>query len=240
MNSHASTKDKGMPPAITFVYMGRIVGNCYIIRTEIGFILIDTGRGSKRTRLEKELDTLGCRPGNLNLILLTHGDFDHTGNCAYLRDMFGTKIAMHADDSGMVEYGDMFYNRKTGGFLIKGIVNLLFRIRKFKPDYFVDDGYDLSEYGLDAKVIHLPGHSKGSIGVLTASGDLFCGDLFVNIKKPELNSIIDDPMEASASAEKLRGYEIRMVYPGHGRPFPMNLMTSRRDEEPVPGQHFVG
>lgn len=206
--------------------MGRIVGNCYIIRTEIGFILIDTGRASKRTRLEKELDAVGCKPGNLNLIILTHGDFDHTGNCAYIRDKFGAKIAMHRDDSGMVEYGDMFYNRKTGGFLIKNIVNLLFRIRKFKPDLMVDDGYDLSKYGFNAKIIHLPGHSKGSIGVLTASGDLFCGDLFVNTKKPELNSIIDDPVEANASTEKLRGYEVRTVYPGHGKPFRMNSMTS--------------
>jgi hydroxyacylglutathione hydrolase len=215
-----------MTHTVKFVYMGRIVGNCYIIRTEIGFILIDTGRASKRIRLEKELDTAGCRPGDLNLIILTHGDFDHTGNCAYIRDRFGAKIAMHRDDSGMVEYGDMFCNRKTGGFLIKNVVNLLFRIEKFKPDLMVDDGYDLSKHGFNAKIIHLPGHSKGSIGVLTSSGDLFCGDLFVNTKKPKLNSIIDDSAEANASAEKLRGYDVRMVYPGHGRPFRMNSMNS--------------
>jgi hydroxyacylglutathione hydrolase len=214
-----------MTSAIRFVHLGRIVGNCYIVRTETGFILIDTGRASKRTKLEKELDAAGCMPGNLNLIILTHGDFDHTGNCAYLRDKFGTRIAMHRDDSGMVEHGDMFHNRKTGGFVIRKVVNLLFRIRKFRPDFLVDEGYDFSEYGFDARVVHLPGHSKGSIGILTASGDLFCGDLFVNIKKPELNSMIDDPKDAEASTERLRGYDIRMVYPGHGKPFPMSSMA---------------
>lgn len=199
--------------------MGRIIGNCYIVRTETGFILIDTGRASRLARLEKELAGAGCRPGNLDLIILTHGDFDHTGNGAHLREKFGAKIAMHRDDSGMVEFGDMFYNRKTGGFLARKLVNLLFGIRKFKPDIIVEDGYDLKGYGFDAKVIHLPGHSKGSIGILTAIGDLFCGDLLVNTKKPGLNSIIDDPAEARSSMEKLRGHEIRTVYPGHGSPF---------------------
>jgi len=207
------------------VYLGRIIGNCYIIETDTGFILIDTGRASRHTKLEKELDNAGCKPGNLNLIILTHGDFDHTGNCANLREKFGTKIAMHYDDSRMVERGDMFWNRKTGNFLIRIIVNVLFRIRKFKPDFTMDEGYDLSEYGLNAKVLCLPGHSKGSIGILTAGGDLFCGDLFINTNKPELNSIIDDPVEANASAEKLKRYRINTVYPGHGKPFPMSSLT---------------
>jgi len=148
-------------PEIRPVYMGRMIGNCYIVRTRTGFVLIDTGRASKRGRLEKELDAMGCRPGNLDLIVLTHGDFDHTGNCAYLREKYGTKIAMHRDDSGMVERGDMFWNRKKGNLLIRAIVNSFFRIRKFKPDFTVDDGYDLSDYGLNAKILHLPGHSKG-------------------------------------------------------------------------------
>ena len=213
-----------MTSKIKPVILGRIIGNCYIITTDTGFILIDTGRASKRTKLEKELDSAGCKPGNLNLIILTHGDFDHTGNCAFLREKYGTKIAMHSDDTTMVERGDMFWNRKSGNFLIKLTVNVFFRIKKFKPDFTLDEGYDLSEYGLNAKVIHLPGHSKGSIGILTAGGDLFCGDLFINTKKPELNSIIDDPIEANASVEKLKRYEISTVYPGHGTPFPMNSL----------------
>ncbi|GAG68637.1 unnamed protein product, partial [marine sediment metagenome] len=80
---------------------------------------IDTGGSNKRHDLENELDRAGCQPGNLNLIVLTHGDFDHTGNAAYLRKKFGTKIAMHSADSGMAEQGDMFWNRNKPNFLIK-------------------------------------------------------------------------------------------------------------------------
>jgi len=50
--------------------------NCYLIETDTGYILIDTGGSNKRTDLEKELASAGCKPGYLKLIVLTHGDFD--------------------------------------------------------------------------------------------------------------------------------------------------------------------
>jgi len=198
--------------------------NCYPIETDTGYILIDTGCSNKRTELEKELESAGCKPGNLKLVVLTHGDFDHTGNAAYLREKFGAKIAMHHDDSGMVERGDMFWNRRKGNVLLGTIARILFRFGKkerFKPDLYIEDGYDLSECGLDAKVLHIPGHSKGSIGILTADGDLFCGDLLENKDKPVLSSIMDDLTVANESVKKLKNLRIKTVYPGHGKPFPM-------------------
>src|SRR3990172_2088130 len=151
--------------------------NCYLIATDTGNILIDTGGSNKRTDLEKELESAGCKPGNLKLIVVTHGDFD--------------------------------------------------------------DGYNLSEFGFDATVLSIPGHSRGSIGILTAGGDpsvgselalnevkglaLFCGDLLDNTDKPVLNSIMDDSLAANASIEKLKSIAINTVYPGHGAPFPLEL-----------------
>jgi len=213
--------------------------NCYLIATDTGHILIDTGGSNKRTDLEKELESAGCRPGNLKLIVITHGDFDHTGNAAYLRKKFGTKIAMHADDSGMIERGDMFWNRKKGNSLFRMMIPILFRFGKSdrcKPDLTIEDGYDLSEFGFDANVLSIPGHSKGSIGILTAGGDpsvglgqaLFCGDLLDNTHKPVLNSIMDDSAAANASIEKLKSIAINTVYPGHGKPFPMELFIKNR------------
>jgi len=207
---------------IKTVILGGFSANCYLLKTDRGFVLIDTGRKSKRSKLEQELSSAGCKPGNLDLIILTHGDFDHTGNCAYLREKYHTKIAMHHYDLGMVEYGDMFWNRKTGNWILKKLVNIFFKITKFKPDYTIDEKSDLSKYGLDAKVLYLPGHSKGSIGILTDSGELFCGDLFTNRKKPEPNSMVDNLNELNDSINKVKGLKIKMVYPGHGQPFQMN------------------
>jgi hydroxyacylglutathione hydrolase len=206
--------------------------NCYLIKTGASYVLIDTGSSNQCATLEQELTSAGCRPGNLNLIVITHGDFDHTGNASYLRSKFNTKIAMHRDDLSMIEHGDMFANRKKGNPII-GVLAKLFsgfgKAQQCSPDITIDEGFDLSEYGCAAQVLSIPGHSRGSIGILTASGDLFCGDLLENIKIPALGSIMDDPETARASLEKLRGLPVNFVYPGHGQPFPIEVLHYATD-----------
>lgn len=203
--------------------------NCYLVETNTGFVLIDTGGSNKRAELKRELVGAGCQPGQLQLIVLTHGDFDHTGNAAYLRDKFGSKIAMHEDDTGMAKRGDMFWNRQSGSILFRMMAPVLFGFAKsdrFEPDFYLEEGHELSAYGFDAQVLSLPGHSKGSIGILTASGDLFCGDLLENITEPATNSVMDDSAACEASLKKLQGLEIDTVYPGHGKPFAMDAFLT--------------
>jgi hydroxyacylglutathione hydrolase len=201
--------------------------NCYIIKTDSGCILIDTGCANGRAELERELLGEGCEPEKLKLIVLTHGDFDHAGNAAYLRQKFGAKIAMHRGDSVMVEHGDIFAGRQRGNFFFRMLAPVLFRFgksKRFKPNLYLEEGDDLAEYGFEAKVVHIPGHSSGSIGILTVGGELFGGDLVLKKNVPERNSLIDDPAAASASIAKLKRLKINTVYPGHGRPFPMESM----------------
>jgi hydroxyacylglutathione hydrolase len=207
--------------------------NCHLLETDAGFVLIDTGASNKRADLVRELESAGCVYGKLNLIILTHGDFDHSGNCAFLRDKFGARTAMHADDAGMVERGDMFWNRKSGNVLLRRIAPILFRFTKadrFQPDLYIEEGDDLSDFGLRARVLHLAGHSRGSIGILTADGDLFCGDLLENTNKPALGSIMDDLTAAQTSVDRLRGMDTHTVYPGHGKPFAMEVFMSNQQE----------
>jgi hydroxyacylglutathione hydrolase len=199
--------------------------NCYLIKTDSGCILIDTGCANSCRKLEREL-SVGCAD-NLRLIILTHGDFDHSGNAAYLRQKFGAKIAMHREDSGMVERGNIMEGRERGPFLAKILASFVLRFgrsARFKPNFYLEDGDDLAKYGLEAKVIHIPGHSRGSIAVLMADGQLFSGDLLVKKNRPVRNSLIDDPAAADASIAKLKKLKIKTIYPGHGRPFPVELM----------------
>jgi hydroxyacylglutathione hydrolase len=196
--------------------------NCYLISTSGGRILVDTGGTGRRAELVKALVAAGCTPANFKLIVLTHGDFDHCGNAAYLRKKYGARIAMHPGDAGMAEFGDMFWNRKRVSRFLRIVAPLIFRLPKadrFRPDIRLEDGASLAEFGWDAQVLNLPGHSSGSIGLLTPDGDLFCGDLFVNSKKPVLNEIIDDPSAAKASVERLKAVGVKRVYPGHGGSF---------------------
>lgn len=202
--------------------------NCYLVQAGEAYALIDTGAPNARRILTAEMRNLGCRPGTLKLILLTHGDFDHIGNAAHVRAEFGGKIAMHPNDAGMAEVGDMFVNRERASRLVRALAPRLIgfgKAERFAPDALLGDGSTLSEYGLDAQVVWIPGHSSGSIGVLTRDGELFCGDLFHSTKKPALNGLIDNRDTALRSVAKLRSLKIGMVYPGHGEPFSMDELS---------------
>ena len=136
---------------------------------------------------------------------------------------------MHTADSGMAEHGDQTWNRKARAdrispfgrliiFLSSRMKNL--PLEAFTPDVLLTDGQSLAPYGLDASILSLPGHSKGSIGVLLADGSLFCGDLLMNIFQPNIHFMVDDSADLAASLEKLRRLPVKTVYPGHGKPFP--------------------
>ncbi len=221
-----------MPALAKAIDLGGV--NCYLLSAGDGYVLVDTGFISKRRQLEDVLEGAGCVPGTLKLIVQTHGDSDHADNSAYLRRKYGCRIAMHRMDSGMVERGDMSWNRKPKAdkySLPFRIVALLARaltrgakFETFTPDVLVDDGYDLSAFGLDATVVHLPGHSKGSIGVLTRDGELFCGDFVYTI--PGMG-FIDDLADHRASMAKLERLPIAMVYPGHGKPLSKQRMVRK-------------
>jgi glyoxylase-like metal-dependent hydrolase (beta-lactamase superfamily II) len=200
--------------------------NAYLVRAGDGFVLVDTGKPEKRADFVAHLERAGCRRGDLRLIVLTHGDYDHAGNAAYLRAAHGAEIARHRDDGGRVERADWTLGTKPRpdkfALLFRAVATFVrpgpFDV--FTPDVFVDDGQGLADYGLDAAVLHLPGHTRGSVGVLTAVGELFCGDLMDSmLGGPSLEFFIDDMASADASLARLRGLDVRTVYPGHGKPF---------------------
>jgi hydroxyacylglutathione hydrolase len=206
------------------------IANCYLLKTDAGFMLIDTGISFQRGALKKALKQAGCKPGDLKLVVITHADYDHTGNCVWLRKKYGAPIAIHREEVEAVETGRMLRNRKNQWKISSRIIIYLAGLlvfRRFKPDVVVTDGDDLSRYGLDGRVVHVPGHSRGSIGVLTKDGDFFCGDLLVNNGRPKKNSLYDDADELNTSVEKLKSLNVKTVYPGHGRSFSMeNLMKN--------------
>jgi glyoxylase-like metal-dependent hydrolase (beta-lactamase superfamily II) len=196
--------------------------NSYLLRTDGGTILVDTGMANNRKVLVAALTSFGCGLNDLSLIILTHGDFDHTSNATYFRQMYGARIGMHPADAGMLETGNMFLNRKGNNPIKARLIPLLFGFGKSKrgsPDLSLLDGDRLDTFGLNATVIGLYGHSKGSIGVLLDDGSLLCGDLFENEGRPRLNSIMDDQPEAEQTLLRLKNMDIKKVYPGHGNPF---------------------
>jgi hydroxyacylglutathione hydrolase len=196
--------------------------NCYLIHTETGYFLIDTGIKNRRKELEDSIVEAGCQPDDLKLIIITHGHIDHIGNSAYLRNKYGAKIAMHRGDVKMVTGAGMFADAppslmiKLIGFLMK--ITGLSDFEIFTPDIMLEDNQSLQEYGLDATVLHTPGHSKGSISILTASGDLFCGDIFSGSVEG-VTTLVDDKSKLDSSVEYLKALNNKSFYPGHGKIF---------------------
>jgi glyoxylase-like metal-dependent hydrolase (beta-lactamase superfamily II) len=206
--------------------------NAFLVKASEGYVLIDTGLPVFWEKLEHELLSAGCLPDKLKLVVITHGDMDHTGNCAKLQEKYKCKIAMHKEDSDMAEKG-VVLKRKTKTLFAK-VFFMLRRLKrrkipfdKFKPDIYLIDGQNLAEYGLNVTVIHIPGHTKGSIGIISDDGILFAGDIFTNRKKPDTATFIENSRELKNSLIRLKSLPIVTVYPGHGKPFEMSQIINK-------------
>jgi hydroxyacylglutathione hydrolase len=221
-----------MANEITIVNMGFV--NCYLIKAGEGYILVDTGFPGTRETLEKELDKAGCTPGKLKLIIMTHGDIDHSGNCAYLKSRYQVKTAIHKNDASMVENGEMLMHRKVRSLLrrlmhvfmarSKRFQKIISGFERFKPDILFEGGESLAAYGVDAKIVFVPGHTPGSIGVLLGNGDFIAGDTLNNGGKPGTAVIVSDEALLAESIKKIRELNAGTVYPGHGKPFRAALL----------------
>ncbi len=207
------------------LYFRGITGNCFLLKEGSSGILVDTARKTKRKKLEAFLAENLPEQSSLKLVILSHGDFDHSGNAAFLQRHYKVPAAMHPADSGMVTTNNMFYGRTSGNRFLKWLLKTILGIETFTPDVLLEDGMSLKEYGFDASILHTPGHSSGSICVLCGNGKLICGDMFENRKKPSINSTIDNKEQASTSIAKLKKHKINEVFPGHGRMFHMDELS---------------
>jgi hydroxyacylglutathione hydrolase len=128
-----------------------------------------------------------------------------------------------------VENGGMIIPKgvNTYGKLSKPLLFSIFKrisFPKFKPDILItDEPCSLSIYGIDGNIIHTPGHTVGSISVILDSGEAFVGCMAHNgfpfRVRPGLPIYAQD-IEAIKKCWKIlieRG--IKMIYPGHGKPF---------------------
>lgn len=195
--------------------------NAYVLETDSALYLIDAGYPGHEKKILSVVDRLAPKP--LRLIFITHGHFDHYGSAAAVRDSTGAPIGVHeADADAMANGRTPLRHTRHGGAIGKSILLPLaerfMKPRKTVPDTVFHDGDSLRGFGLDAVVIHTPGHTEGSCCLLVRDSLLFSGDLvtsqFFFQKQRYYASDWDD---IDRSVTRAQALSPRLVLPGHGR-----------------------
>ena len=192
--------------------------NCYLVTDGSNAILVDTASKQNLDQVTAE-----CDKYEMKLIVLTHVHFDHAENAAELSRRYGIPVAVHRKDEELFESYDRQPLKSSGpvGRVVLGLsLKVLRNTRVERPEHliYVKDGDDLATYGFDAKVIELPGHTLGSIGVDVEGKYLLVGDALDNWIRPGVGHLFHDREAIRKSAEKIRATGDRTIYYGHGKP----------------------
>jgi hydroxyacylglutathione hydrolase len=196
---------------------GLRAANVYLVAIDDGLLLVDTGMPGNAKRIVAFIESIGCHAADLRYIVLTHCDIDHIGSVARLKELTGAKVAIHELD-GPVLAGQQ---RSQKGGPLAAVFGRLFRIRHVVPDLLLKDGDVVG--GLT--VIHVPGHTAGSIVLVREDGVVFSGDALLSDNdgqvRPPRPRLALDRVQAQTSAERIEALPTKLLCTGHGAPVHM-------------------
>jgi len=217
--------------------------NSYLVADATGVTLIDAGLPGYWKQLPGELAAMGRSIDDVRGIVLTHGDTDHIGFAERLRRERGVPVFVHAADAARARgevtkpmsgwgpmkvsalLGFLWYSGRNGGLRIPPVAEVV----------AVDDGATLDLPG-SPRVIHMPGHTPGSVGIHVPAVDaVFVGDSFTTrnvltgAEGPAIAPFTLDPDTAKASWARLDGIDARWFLVGHGDPWDKGVASALRE-----------
>jgi hydroxyacylglutathione hydrolase len=212
------------------------INSCYIIRGNTT-IMIDGGMPRKINVFRRRLKKLYIHPEDIKLIVLTHSHFDHVGSAKEIRDFTGAKIVIHESEKAFLEDGRFATIRgvnswgKTSLVLLSPYFKRVSFPKTFADILVNDKEYTLKEYGIDGIILHTPGHTQGSLSVLLGTGEAFVGCMAHNALPFRLDPgfpIYAQDLDLLRKSWKLLiSKGAKMIFPGHGRPFPVEVIARK-------------
>jgi glyoxylase-like metal-dependent hydrolase (beta-lactamase superfamily II) len=184
---------------IKHLIVGPLLTNCYLLISKGEAAVIDPGGGAKA--ILKEIEESKAK---LKYIILTHGHWDHTLSVLKIREKTGAKILIHEAEKEFVKFAAIGEPRPEGR----------------EVDEFLKEDSEIKIGDLVLKVIHTPGHTKGSI-CLTGENEIFTGDTIFKDGYGRTDLKGGSQKDLENSLEKLKKFlkPGMKVYPGHGETF---------------------
>lgn len=176
--------------------------NTYLVN---GKILVDTGMSphNLHAEIEKYID-----PKNIELIILTHCHYDHSGAAADIAKRSGANVAIHKDDVQLLK-DSMGSVASLFGHTAPTVV----------PSIIYEGGEHILISNTEKlEVIHTPGHTPGGICLYEPiSKSLFSGDTVFPLGSIGRTDFMGGSSEKlTKSIEKLTQLDVKILYPGHG------------------------
>lgn len=219
------------------IYRASGVGNSFLIKTDAGNVLFDTGLGTQAAKHKRLLQE--AAPGNVTHIILSHSHADHIGATKFwLAEYPQAQVITHRDFSEgqryLSELEDYFWgrNRLLYTFMPEqpSAPDSLFAYGGIKPDILVDNGseYRFNLGGIEFVVLPTPG-AEGDDNIvlwLPQQKALFSGDFFGPLfpMVPNLFTLrgekFRDPIAYIHSLDKLIELEPALILPSHFDPLP--------------------
>lgn len=181
--------------------------NSYLIKDRI-WVLVDVGTDQN---VKKLVSSISKKEGleKVKKIVLTHTHFDHAGGAAEMSELTGAEVLVHPREGRRISSGDF-------SVALTSLFGTTMRPFEWSP---MDEGSLIDTGSVNFRVLHLPGHSEGSIGLWEEkTRSLISGDtVFADggIGRYDLPSGNFDLLRNSLG--RIASMEIDNLYPGHGR-----------------------
>ena len=137
--------------------------------------LVDAGLMGKGRYKMDSLAGLGLDPAHVKRVIMTHTHLDHIGCLPeLLGEIPGVELWVHTAEAGPLEQGD---DRCVYGMsMFKSMCESQYRIGPgmftFTVHRKLEGGETVHLGGMAWEVLHIPGHSPGSIGLYNPSGKI--------------------------------------------------------------------